>query len=400
MCIIGAVKGVCVAPENPAALVRHLADPDVHLVTLTVTEKGYKLDPSSGALLDTDPDVAADLLDALRPRTAPALIAAGLKLRRERGLGPLSIISCDNLPHNGARVRDATLAFARHHDPHTADWIAATCAFPQTMVDRIVPATTDADLDAMAARLGVRDEGMVKTEPFLQWVIEDCFAGERPDFSAFGVQITRAVAPWEDAKLRLLNGAHSALAYLGGLAGFEFVHQVVAQPSYASFVEALWDEAEATLSPPPELDLAAYRSALFQRFANASLNHSTRQIAMDGSQKLPQRLVASAAARLERGMPIPSLALAIAGWMRWQGGRDDAGQGFSVNDPLATDTQRLFDLGGGDPAAQARSLLSLDAVFPAKLARNPAFFEPVVAAYGMLVERGAKAAVEAGRQTA
>jgi fructuronate reductase len=392
--VVGAVTGVRVAPEDPSGLVERLAHPDVHLATLTITEKGYKLDPASGALLTDDPDVAADLSDPTRPRTAPAFLAAGLRLRRERGLAPLTVISCDNLPHNGARIRDAVLAFARAHDPATADWIEATCAFPQTMVDRIVPATTLEDIDALSARLGVRDEGLVKTEPFLQWVIEDRFAGERPDFEALGVQITRAVAPWEDAKLRLLNGAHSALAYLGGLAGIAFVAEAVAVPAYARFVEALWDEAEATLTPPPELDIAAYRFALFARFSNASLNHRTRQIAMDGSQKLPQRLVATAATRIERAQPIPHLALAIAGWMRWQGGRDDAGTTFTVDDPLAATTRRLLDAAGPDAEAQARALLSLEAVFPPSLAADPAFRDAVVGAYRALAELGARAAVE------
>ncbi|MBX9615309.1 MAG: mannitol dehydrogenase family protein [Caulobacteraceae bacterium] len=393
--IIGAVTGLQVVPEDPAALIERLAHPDVHLVTLTVTEKGYRLDPASGALLADDPDVIADLADPARPRTAPAVLAAGLRLRRERGQGPLTVISCDNLPHNGARVRDATLAFARAADPATADWIEAGCTFPQTMVDRIVPATTPEDIDALAQRLGVRDEGMVKTEPFLQWVIEDRFAGERPDFEALGVRITASVAPWEDAKLRLLNGAHSALAYLGGLAGIDFVHQAVAAPTWTRYVTALWDEAETTLSPPAGLDVAAYRRDLFARFANASLNHRTRQIAMDGSQKLPQRLVATAAARVEQGLPLPHLALAIAGWMRWQAGQDDAGAGFVVDDPLAATTRRLLDAAGPDPDSRARALLSLTAVFPPSLACDPAFHEPVIAAHGRLCHAGARAAVEA-----
>jgi fructuronate reductase len=391
--VIGAVTGVRVAPEDPTDLAERLAHPDVKLATLTVTEKGYKLDPASGALLTDDADVAADLSDPTRPRTAPAFLAAGLRRRRERGLSPLTVISCDNLPHNGTRIRDAVLAFAGAHDPATADWIEATCAFPQTMVDRIVPATTVENVEALSTRLGVRDEGLVKTEPFLQWVIEDRFADERPDFEALGVQVTRAVAPWEDAKLRLLNGAHSALAYLGGLAGIDFVHQAVAVPAYARFVEALWDEAETTLSPPVELDLAAYRSALFARFSNASLNHRTRQIAMDGSQKLPQRLVTTAAARIERGLPIPRLALAVAGWMRWQGGRDDAGASFTVDDPLAATTRRLLDAAGPDAEAQTRALLSLAAVFPPALAAEPAFRDVVLEAYRRLAEHGAQASV-------
>jgi fructuronate reductase len=267
------------------------------------------------------------------------------------------------------------------------------------MIDRIVPATTAGDLDALAVRIGVRDEGMVRTEPFLQWVIEDRFAGDRPALEALGVQITSSVAPWELAKLRLLNGAHSALAYLGGLAGLAFVHEVIAVPAYARFVEGLWNEAQTTLSPPPELDIADYRRALWRRFANSSLNHRTAQIAMDGSQKLPQRLVASAGERIRMKQPFPRLALAIAGWMRWQGGRDDAGAAFVVDDPLAALTRQKIDMAGSDPQAQVRGLLSISAVFPAALGADPDFREAITAAYQRLVSHGARAAVECMEKT-
>ncbi|HAD85642.1 MAG TPA: mannitol dehydrogenase, partial [Brevundimonas sp.] len=293
--VIGACRSVMVGPEDPAALVAAMADADVHIVTLTVTEKGYRLDPASGELLVEDPDVAADIAHIERPRTAPGFIVAALRARRAAGLGPFTVISCDNLPHNGRRIRAGVLAMARAVDSSLAEWIAAEGAFPQTMIDRIVPATTAEDVVRLTARLGVEDQGMVKAEPFTQWVIEDRFAGERPDFAALGVQLTDAVEPWEDAKLRLLNGAHSAVAYLGALSGHEHVHEAVAVPAFRAYVEALWGEAQTTLNPPPGLDVAAYRAELMARFSNSALMHRTRQIAMDGSQKLPQRLLAGAA---------------------------------------------------------------------------------------------------------
>ncbi|RZJ00115.1 MAG: mannitol dehydrogenase family protein, partial [Brevundimonas sp.] len=289
--VIGAGRGVLVGPEDPAALVRAMAQPDVHILTLTVTEKGYRLDPATGALRLDDPEVAADLADLSAPRTAPGYVVAALKARREAGLTPFTVISCDNLPHNGKRIRAGVLEMARRIDGGLADWIEAEGAFPQTMIDRIVPATTPEDVARLSERLGVEDQGMVKAEPFTQWVIEDRFAGERPDFAALGVQLTDAVEPWEDAKLRLLNGAHSAIAYLGALSGYEHVHEAVAVPAFRAFVEALWDEAERTLSPPPGLDIPTYRTELMARFSNSALQHRTRQIAMDGSQKLPQRLL-------------------------------------------------------------------------------------------------------------
>ncbi len=392
--IIGALSEVLVAPENPAALVAALAAPQTHLVTLTVTEKGYKLDPATGRLLEGDADLAADLASLAAPRTAPGFITASLAARRERGLPGLTAISCDNLPHNGARLRDAVLAIAAHHDPALRDWIADHAAFPQTMVDRIVPATTEADVEALADRLGVVDAAMVKTEPFTQWVVEDRFAGEQPDLAAAGVQLTDAVAPWEDAKLRMLNGAHSAIAYLGGLAGIDFVHQFVARPAGARFVEALWDEAAPTLSPPPGLDVGAYRRALMERFANPALQHRTRQIAMDGSQKLPQRLLATITVRLQRGQSIDALGLAVAAWMRWQGGRDDAGEAFTVDDPLAARTRELVGR-AAQPTEAVQALLSLSAVFPGELADDPHFVAVVADHAERLARHGALSAIDA-----
>jgi fructuronate reductase len=376
--IIGALREVLVAPEDPQALVAALAAPETHLVTVTVTEKGYLPDP-------------ADRLNT--PRSAAAFIAAGLRLRRERELPPLTAISCDNLPHNGRALAAAVLRVGRAEDSSLADWIERHAPFPETMVDRIVPATRAEDIDALAVRIGLEDRAMVKTEPFSQWVIEDRFAGERPDFAAAGVQLTRSVAPWEEAKLRLLNGAHSAMAYLGGLAGVETVDRFVAAPAGRRLVETLWDEAEATLAPPPELDLAAYRASLMRRFANGALGHRLRQIAMDGSQKLPQRLLAPIQARLDRGLAVEALSLAVAAWMRWQGGRTDAGERFAVDDPLAAETARRL-AGTSCARERVRALLALRAVFPERLAADPRFEAALVRHLDVLERLGAAALIE------
>ena len=372
--VVGAVLDVLVAPENPDVLVEALAAPDTHVVTLTVTEKGYL--PIQGERLAA-------------PRSAAAFLAAGLGLRRERGLLPFTAISCDNLPHNGARLREAVLDLS---DPPLRDWIGEHGAFPQTMVDRIVPATDERDIERLAGRTGLVDRAMVKAEPFLQWVIEDRFAGPRPDFEAAGVQVTRDVGPWEDAKLRLLNGAHSAIAYLGGLAGLEFVHQFVALPEGRRFVEALWDEAKPTLSPPPGLDLAAYRAALMTRFSNAALQHRTRQIAIDGSQKLPQRLLAPIATRLERAQPFPALALAVAAWIGWQGGRTDDGTAFEVEDPLSGEIARR-SAHAVSSADTVEAVLGMRQIFPASLAAHPKFADALCRSLDLLRERGALGAL-------
>ncbi len=385
--IIGAVRGVLVAPEDPAAVVAAMASPDVHLVTLTVTEKGYRLDAASGRLMTGDPLVAADLGDLSAPCTVPGFLVAALAERRRRDLVPFTVVSCDNLPDNGARVRAAVLAMAEAHDPALAAWIAAEGAFPRTMVDRIVPATTPDDIGTQTERMGVRDEGMVKTEPFTQWVIEDQFAGPRPDFTAFGVQLTDTVAPWEIAKLRLLNGAHSAIAYLGGLAGHSFVHEVVAVPAFAAFLERLWDEVETTLQPAPGLDVPAYRRALMDRFSNPSLRHRTRQIAMDGSTKLPQRLLAPMAARLDRNQPIEALALAFAGWIRWQDGVSETGERFEIDDPLAA---RIAGVLAGKHSAPDRvdAVCQLTEMIAPALAKDGRFRDAVTRALDGLLTRG------------
>jgi fructuronate reductase len=353
--VIGAVREVLL--DTPALAAR-IAAPETRLVTLTVTEKGYL--PGSRAI---------------------ALLAEGLAARADG----ITIVSCDNLPRNGALLRDAVLEAAGER----AEWIAAHCAFPQTMVDRIVPATEETDITALAARTGLEDRAMVKTESFTQWVIEDRFAaGELADFEAAGVVIASDVAPWEEAKLRLLNGAHSGMAYLGGLVGITFVHEVMARPGGRRFVEALQDEAETTLSPPPGLDLPTYRAALLARFANPDLQHRTVQIAMDGSQKLPQRLLAPIAERLARGQGIETLALAVAAWMRWQSGRTDAGAAFTVDDPLAGETARRL-AGLNDLDTQAAALLGIEAIFPPALAADPRFRDAVTRQLRRLCESGA-----------
>ena len=338
------------------------------------------------------PGIAADLADLARPVTAIGYLVAALAARRDAGLSPFTAISCDNLPHNGRRLQGAVLQLAEARDPELAKWIAGEGAFPETMVDRIVPATVDADIAALSRRLGVEDLAMVKTEPFLQWVIEDRFCGPRPDFAALGVQITDAVAPWEEAKLRLLNGAHSAIAYLGGLAGIAFVHEVVAIPAFRHLVEALWDESAATLSPPPGLNVAEYRVALMARFANPALQHRTHQIAMDGSQKLPQRLLAPIAARRAQGLPVDTLALAVAGWIRWQSGRDDTGATFKVDDPLAETIQARL-AGTTDAAARVEAIVTLEAIFPPALAADAEFKQTLARRLATLDTQGARAAI-------
>jgi fructuronate reductase len=389
--IIGALRDVIVAPEAPQRLIDAIASPDAHLVTVTVTEKGYKLDPS-GSLMEDDPDVRADLASLQAPRTLAGTLTAGLKLRKERGLAPLTIISCDNIAANGRRLQASIAEVARAHDPAIAGFVNE-CAFPNTMVDRIVPATTEADIERVSTELGLLDRATVRTEPFSQWVIEDRFAGDRPDLELAGVQLTGDVAPWEEAKLRLLNGAHSAMAYLGGLAGIATVDRFATEPWGTAFIHLLWDELRPTLQPPQQLDLGVYCATLMQRFSNSALGHRLVQIAMDGSQKIPQRLVPAAIERLERGQSLDAISLTIAAWMRWQQGRTDDGMTFAVNDPLAATTARLIE-SASTAAEQVRALLSLSAVFPEQLRDSTRFQSLLTARLDSLQRIGARSTVE------
>nr|WP_156172064.1 mannitol dehydrogenase family protein [Aurantiacibacter gangjinensis] len=392
--IVGSVAEVMVAPENPSALVSALAHSDVALVTLTVTEKGYCLDPATGALNLDDEGVAGDIADIASPQTAPGFLVAGLAARKAAGIAPFTVLSCDNLPDNGKRTREAVLTLARAVDPALATWIEDEVAFPCSMVDRIVPATTEEDLDNFESATGLRDEALVKTEPFTQWVVEDDFCNRRPPLDEVGVQMTNDVASWELVKLRLLNGAHSALAYLGGLAGHHYVHQAMAAPGFSRLVEALWDEAEATLKPIDGFDAKNYRAQLAQRFTNSALEHRTHQIAMDGSQKIPQRWLNTIRAYREADRGVPkALVMALAGWMHWQAGKNDAGETHIVDDPLAARTAAALREAAGDRMREVANLLGISAIFGEALPADNAFVQHLTEAYCSIGETSAADAV-------
>jgi fructuronate reductase len=354
--IIGAVGRVLVAAEDPAAVIAAMAHPDVRIISLTVTEKGYCHNPAIGALNPADPDIAHDLAHPRTPRSAIGYVVAALAARQAGSAGPVSLLSCDNLPHNGAVLARVVREFAQIAAPGLLAWIDANVTFPATMVDRIVPATTEADRAALAAQLGCEDHGMVKAEPFTQWVIEDAFAAGRPDLAAFGVQLVDDVRPWELAKLRMLNGSHSTIAYMGLARGYEFVDQAIADPAIAQTVGALMAEAASTLPPMPGFDPADYAEALLARFADPALEHRLAQIAMDGSQKLPQRLVQTVADRHAAGHPAPAAACGIAGWMAHLSGP-------YVNDPLAAELVPLAEAAGGDGVRLVESLCDVAAIF-------------------------------------
>jgi fructuronate reductase len=331
--VVGSILSLLVAPEDPAALIDALCDPSTLIVTLTITEKAY-LRNAAGGLDAAHPDIVHDLANPDRPRTAHGFLTEALARRRAAGTPPFTVLCCDNLPANGATLRKVMLDFAGLLDAGLARHIAEHVAFPSSMVDRIVPATTDGDRSRIAEALGVDDAWPVVTEPFCQWVVEDRFPAGRPAWEKFGVTMVGDVRPFEEMKLRLLNGSHSAIAYLGLLSGHATVADAFADPAIRGFVERLWREAIPTLPADAGLDPQDYVKQLARRFANPSLAHQTRQIANDGSQKLPQRIVATALDRLRDGATATHLALVVAAWIAACAARGAALPVGHFSDPL------------------------------------------------------------------
>ena len=369
--VIGSLIECLVAPDDPAAVLARIAAPEARILSLTITEKGYCRDLANGGLMWDHADIAHDLAHPQAPRSAIGYIVRGLALRRAvpGAQGGLTLMSLDNLPSNGHTLRALVLVFAERVDPALANWIDAHCSFPNSMVDRIVPRTTPADVAAISAALGAHDAWPVLGEPFFDWAVEDDFVAGRPDWSVAGARFVDDAAPWERLKLRMVNGAHSSIAYLGLLAGWATVDEAMAQPALHDFIQALLrDEIEPTLVDLPGLDLAAYRARLLQRFANPALAHRTAQIAMDGSQKLPLRLLSTLRDRLRANAPVERIALAIAAWWLHLGGLDERGHSIAVDDPLASALQTWH--------AQAQALAT-DAERAAHITRFAAIFGDV-----------------------
>ncbi|AXU21578.1 mannitol dehydrogenase (plasmid) [Novosphingobium sp. THN1] len=324
--IVGSVRGVLVASEEPDAVIAAVAAPATRIVSLTVTEKGY--------CRRADATLDFDLAHSL---SFYYFVTQGLLARAKAGLPGVTLLSCDNLADNGAKLESLMLQYLERHEPDLVPWFAANCTCPSTMIDRIVPATTDEDRAMVAKALGgLEDQACVVTEPFSQWVIEDRFAGARPRWEDVGAQLVSEVGPYETAKLRMLNGAHSLLAYCGLRAGHEYVHEAIADPDLRALAEQLMrQEAAPTITPAPNQDLDAYADALIARFANPSLNHRLIQIAMDGSQKVPQRWLETLKHNEQQGRTCPAIREGLAAWVHHLQGHNGP-----VDDPMADKLSR------------------------------------------------------------
>jgi fructuronate reductase len=383
------LREILVAPEDPERVVERLSAPTTRVVTITVTEKGYCLN-AAGDLDTTHADIQRDLSQPYRPTSLIGFLVEGLRRRRDAGgvgAEPLTVISCDNLIDNGARLARAVGQLADIREPGLSRWIEDHALFPRTMVDSITPATTDELRARVSGVLGMADRWPVQRESFVQWVLEDRFGDGGPDWASAGVTLTDDVGGYDHAKLRLLNAAHSSLAYLGLLAGHETVADAMGDERLSSLVTTMMKEdVRPTLHAPRGLDLNAYIDAILRRFRNPAIRHALAQIAWDGSQKLPIRLLGTIRDGLDAGRPIERLCVPIAGWMHFV--RRQAARGERVTDPLA---ESLFTVGR---ACQNQSRLDLPAflglgtVFPERLVQDATFVNALARAYDDLAVGG------------
>jgi mannitol-1-phosphate/altronate dehydrogenase len=365
-----------------------LGDPVTHIVSLTITEGGYLVDDKTGVFDATNPAIQADV-DRASPRTVFGYIVAGLERRRKAGLAPFTVLSCDNLPGNGAVARTAVVSFARLGDDALAAWIETNVAFPNGMVDRITPQTTDADRAMLAEVFGIADAWPVVTEPFKQWVIEDHFSDGRPPLEEVGVQIVPNVHPYETMKLRLLNASHQAMAYLGYLAGYRYAHEVMGDADFVNFLSRFMDVEVTPLLPPvPGIDLADYKRTLLERFANPKIADTLARLATDGSDRMPKFVLPSLSEALAQGRPHRLLTLVVAGFCRYLRGVDEQGQPIALQDGRADELGTLANQGRADP----RPLLAVQRVF-GDLGQHETWVAELTAALRELEEIGARAVI-------
>lgn len=391
--VVGVVKSALHAQvDGLETLLTAMCEPQVAIVSLTITEKGYCHSPATGQLMLDHPVIAADLQNPHQPKSAPGVVVEALARRKAAGLPAFTVMSCDNMPENGHVMRNVVLAYAQAVDAELAKWIEQNVTFPSTMVDRIVPAVTPETLDKIEQLTGVRDPAGVACEPFRQWVIEDNFVAGRPAWEKAGAELVADVLPFEEMKLRMLNGSHSFLAYLGYLAGYQHINDCMGDENYRRAARALMLQEQAPTLKVKGVDLARYADQLIERYSNLALRHRTWQIAMDGSQKLPQRMLDSVRWHLANHSDFDLLALGVAGWMRYVGGVDEQGKAIDVSDPLLPVIQRAV-ANSEEGASRVEALLGITEIFSTDLPQSVLFTQKVKTAYDKLLTYGAKASV-------
>ncbi len=388
--IIGSVLDVTFAPDSADAAIEVLTDPKLRIVSLTITEGGYNFDRLTGEFMLDAPEVARDLEPHAPPTTVFGLVYAALAERRNEGIEPFTVLSCDNIQHNGDVAKAMFTEFARAKDTQFADWMESHVSFPNSMVDRITPVTTEQDKELVLEHLGVRDECPVLCEPFFQWVVEDDFPTGRPEWELAGVQVTDNVAPYEKMKLRLLNASHQGLAYFAHLMGYEYVHDAAQDPLIATFLRRYMDqEATPTLDALPGVDLDAYKTELIERFANPEVKDTVARLAAESSDRIPKWLLPVVRERLASGGEVTYSAAIVASWARYAEGTDEQGGPIDVVDPLKGQLIPIAQRQRTDPLAfiENRELFG-------ELVDNQRFRESYRQTLDSLHERGARATLE------
>jgi mannitol 2-dehydrogenase len=388
--VIGSVVAYLFAPDDPEAVIEMMAAPSIRIVSLTVTEGGYNISDVTGEFDAANPGVAGDLEPGAVPRTTFGLITEALRRRRERGLVPFTVMSCDNLQGNGDLARRAFTTFARLRDPDLGDWVQREVSFPNCMVDRITPVTTDADRAEVTERFGIEDQWPVVCEPFTQWVLQDAFTAGRPPYEQVGVQVVDDVEPYELMKLRLLNAGHQALCYFGYLCGYRLVHEAAQDPLFQAFLLGYMDtEATPTLPPVPGVDLGEYKHTLIERFSNPQVRDTIARLCAESSDRIPKWLLPVIRAQLETGGEIRRSAAVVASWARYAEGAGEQGEPIEVVDRLADSLVPLARRQREDPAVfiTNRQLFG-------DLAGNERFRTAYLAALASLHSRGARATLE------
>ncbi|MCA3574911.1 MAG: mannitol dehydrogenase family protein [Aestuariivirga sp.] len=357
--VTGAMLGM-IPPEERASILRQLADPAIRIVSITVTEGGYFIDPATGQFNPEFPEIAHDGKNPDDPQTVFGLIARGLKMRREAGTKPFTVMSCDNIPHNGVVARNAVAGVARLYDRGLADWIAASAAFPNGMVDRITPATTERERGLLAQDYGIADSWPVYCEAFIQWVLEDDFCNGRPVLEEAGVQFVPDVTPFEFMKIRILNGGHAAIAYPASLLDIHFVHDAMTHPLVSAFFAKIErEEIMPTVPPVPGVVLEDYYRLIHRRFANPKIGDTIPRLAFDGSNRQPKFIVPVARDRLKQGRSVDALAFESALWCRHCAGKTETGREITAGDPNWARLNALAGKARSEPLAW----LSMDDVY-------------------------------------
>jgi mannitol 2-dehydrogenase len=340
--VVGSICDFVLAPGDPHEAIERMASPACRIVSLTITEASYLIDGVTGIFEDQHPHVLYDLANPTGPRTFLGYVTEALDRRRERGLPPFTVMSCDNLPENGKATRNVVTSFAEMRSPALRSWIEQNVAFPNSMVDRITPGTTDSDRRLLSERFGIEDQWPVVSEPYRQWVIEDSFCNGRPAWELAGAQFTTEVPLFEAVKLRLLNGSHFALAYLSALLGFEFVHDAMADDRMRRYLRAYMDEVTPSVPVPSGMDIPQYKATLIHRFSNPALCDQIGRICAQGSSKISRFLLPSLEDLLVSKLPTRFLALALASWLQYMKGRDEQGRPLYIQDAALAETQRLL----------------------------------------------------------